>query len=89
MPGGIDSDTLFLHHLLHVYAFREYTHVFTCSIRCAQRWSYDKDASMNYGLLLNNNTVNRCKTLSYTFFQISDIFLLEHGRRMGNSSSTN
>ena len=58
MPGRIDSDTLFLHHLLHVYAFREYTHVFTCSIRCAQRWSYDKDASMNYGLLLNNNTVN-------------------------------
>ena len=59
MPGRIDSDTLFLHHLLHVYAFGEYTHVFTCSIRCAQRWSYDKDASMNYGLLLNNNTVNR------------------------------
>ena len=87
MPGRIDSDTLFLHHLLHVYAFGEYTHVFTCSIRCAQRWSYDKDASMNYGLLLNNNTVNS-GTLSYTFFQISDIFLLEYGCRMGNSSST-
>ena len=49
MPDRIDSDTLFLHHLLHVYAFREHTHVFTCSIRCAQRWPYDKDASMNYG----------------------------------------
>ena len=58
MPGGIDSDTLFLHHLLHVYAFREYTHVFTCSIRCAQRWPYDKDTSMNNSLLLNNNVVN-------------------------------
>ena len=61
MPGGIDSDTLFLHHLLHVYAFREYTHVFTCSIRCAQRWPYDKDTSMNTSLLLNNNVVNKPK----------------------------
>ena len=59
MPGGIDSDTLFLHHLLHVYAFREYTHVFTCSVCCAQRWTYDKDTSMNYSLLLNNNTIDR------------------------------
>ena len=57
MPGRIHSDTLFLHHLLHVYAFREYTHVFTCSVCCAQRWPYDKNTSMNYHLLPSNITI--------------------------------
>ena len=58
MPGRIHSDTLFLHHLLHVYAFGEYTHVFTCSVCRAQRWPHDKDTSMNYSLLLNSNTID-------------------------------
>ena len=59
MPGRIHSDTLFLHDLFHVYAFRKYTHVFTCSFCCAKRWPHDKDTSMNYGLLLNRNIIQR------------------------------